>query len=384
MDNPKTVCFLTASYPADYSRFLDREARSLQKAGYRVIIIGLGKHTGVFTKNGIKIFQIKEQRGFSKINTMRDIAGRALDQRAEIYHCFDPWALWIGFKIKKRCPQVKLIYDSTEWFPQTYLDRKDFPWLLRLIGWGMVTYLEYRATQQADEIIETNRLRSTRFFRRKRIPKLVPNYAPVELVKAPLNQRDTCFVYTGLICRPRGFDRLLQAIATVKVRYPSVRLLVRGEFDPYDDFESWSRDFIRANRLVENVQFVERVDSYSDVFELLKPCLAGVILLQPDRGNDWTNQPSKLFEFMVAGLAVIASNFPEISRIVQSSGCGWLVDSRNSAEIARTMEQILANPAEAIKRGLAGRKMAQTKYNWEFAAQTLLSIYQRLTGGLSN
>ncbi|MEO0019589.1 MAG: glycosyltransferase family 4 protein [candidate division WOR-3 bacterium] len=374
------VCFLTSSHPTDYTRFLDREARSLKIAGYDVTIIGLGRESGIHYQDGIKLISVKEHQGVRKVLTLKEIARIAIEQRADIYHCCDPWCLGIGFLIKRHRPKVKIVYESCEWFPQMYLDRNDFPLPLRLLGWLVVTCLEYRATKNADEIIETNPLRARRFQRRGRRARQVPNYAPLELVKEPLNKREPWFVYTGLICRPRGFDRLLKALTMVKPRFPNVRLLVRGEFDPRDDIETWAKGFIRENHLEENVRFLERVDSYAKVFEIIRPCLGGVILLQPKRGNDWTNQPSKLFEFMLAGLAVVASNFPEIARIVNDARCGWLVDPTRPDAIAAALNQVLENPEEAIRRGLAGRGAAESKYNWQNAEKVLMEIYERLSG----
>lgn len=370
---------MSSSHPADYSRFLDREGYSLKKAGYDVTLIGLGRKNGIFYREGIKLINVREYRGVKKARTLKEIARMALEEKADIYHCLDPWCLAIGLVIKRHRANVKIIYESCEWFPQMYIDRYDFPLPLRIATWLIVTFLEYQASKRADEIIETNPLRARRFLRRSRIAKQVPNYAPLKLVKKPLPERKPWFVYTGLICRPRGFDRLLKALALVKPRFPAVRLLVRGEFDPRDDIEGWAKNFIAENHLEGNVCFLERIDSYSQVFEIIKPCLAGVILLQPKRGNDWTNQPSKLFEFMLAGVAVVASNFPEIARIVNDAQCGWLVDPTKPEAIAAALNQVLENPNETIRRGLSGRSAAENKYNWHNAEKVLLEIYQRLS-----
>lgn len=378
------VCLITSSYPADYSRFLDREAVSLARAGFKVTIIGLGTSSRRFYFKGVKVIAVPEQRGFKKLNTLREISCAALREKADIYHCIDPWCLAIGFQIKAFCPWVKIIYESSEWFPQQYIDRNDLPRLLRAVGWLIVNYLEYRGVRKAAAIIETNRLRSLRFQRRKAPVHVIPNYAPLIPLSchqlADSDSKKRSFIYTGLICRPRGFDRLLIALTEVKKRFPEVQLLVRGEFDPRDDIEQWVNNYIRSNNLQDNIRFLPRVDSYEQILEILGSALCGLILLQPQRGNDWTNQPSKLFEFMVAGLAVIASNFPEIRRIVNAANCGWLVDPVNPQEIARVMVQVLSDPERARQRGAAGREAAEKWYNWQVAEELLLKIYRDLRG----
>ncbi len=372
------VCLFTSSHPVDYSRFFDRESISLKQAGYRVTLIGTGGKLENNLIQGIKTISVPQKNGVKKISLLRNIAQIAYLEHADVYQALDPWCLAIGLWLKKQRPSIKLIYESNEWYPRMYLDRGDFPFFLRWLGWLIVTYLEYEATKKADEILETNPLRAQRFIRRNRIPVQIPNYAPLELIGEPLPKREPWFCYTGLICRPRGFPQLLKALKMVKTEFPMVRLLVRGEFDPRDNIKQWTEEFLLQNRLTENVVFIPKTPFYSELLKTLKFCLAGVILLQRDRGNDWTNQPNKLFEFMGCGLAVIASDFPEIARVIEESNCGWLIDPTQPAAIAAALTMALRKPEEAIRRGLAGREAAEKKYNWKIAETTLLKTYKRL------
>lgn len=383
MPHKKHVCLVTSSYPANYSRFLDREGKSLFQAGYKVTIIGLGDKKCAFEVNGIKVITVPERQLLRKIKTLQDIARAANNERADIYHCIDPWCLGIGLRIKSSKPYVKIIYESSEWFPRHYLDRTDLPLLFRLIIWIIITYLEYQAARKADAIIETNSLRAIRFQHRNAQVSIVPNYAPLVSCLKTENFRYPWFIYTGLICRPRGFDRMLIALQKIKQRFPEVKLIVRGEFDPRDKrIQHWVNNYIREHQLQANIQFINRVNSYEQVFEILKEGLCGVILLQPKRGNDWTNQPSKLFEFMVAGLAIVASNFPGIAPVINTTKCGWLVeDSTNPEMIAQVLEKILLNPNEAIQRGREGRRAAENFYNWGIAEKVLLELYLGITTG---
>lgn len=375
----RKVCLMTSSHPVNYSRFWDREAHSLSRAGYDVTLIGLGNEFKIERIGSIKTISISEQKKWHKITLIKKIAQTAHHEHADVYQCLDPWCLAIGFWLKQTRPQIHLVYESSEWFPQTYLDRTDISFPLRLLGWLLITQFEYTATRRASAIIETNKTRAFRFVRRGRTPFQVPNYPPIEIIGAPLRNRNPSFVYTGLVCRPRGFDKLLKALAlVVKKGFPQVKLIVRGEFDQREDIEKWTRGFVTRNYLDNNIVFIPRTTSYPEVFGLIKPCLAGMILFQPNRGNDWTNQPNKLFEFMGCGLAVIASNFPEIAPVVNEAKCGWLVDPTQPEVISEIMISVLENPQDSIERGLAGRKAVEEKYNWTIAEKSLLRLYQRL------
>ncbi|MGC8797322.1 MAG: glycosyltransferase family 4 protein [candidate division WOR-3 bacterium] len=380
MNSARHICLLTSSYPADYSRFLDREAKSLYQAGFQVTLIGLGNESGADDFNGIKVIRVRKRHNLFKFRTLTEIARLAIAENADVYHCIDPWCLMIGLKIKKFRTEVRIIYESSEWFPRQYLDRIDLPRPVRLFCWLIISYLEYIACRRAEAIIETNQMRAQRFIRRKANLQIIPNYPPLTALKMLTSRRKPWVMYTGLICRPRGFDRLLTALVQVKSKYPDIKLIVRGEFDPHDDIEEWTNNYIRQHGLQDNIQFVPRISSYEKIFELLQNGLCGVILFQPRRGNDWTNQPNKLFEFMSAGIAVIASNFPEIASIINNSRCGWLIDPTSPEEIAQALERVMADPEDAIRRGMAGRRWVESSYNWGIAERSLLDIYQQVTG----
>ncbi|MEO0023455.1 MAG: hypothetical protein ABIJ93_06320, partial [candidate division WOR-3 bacterium] len=177
----KHVCLLTSSYPAEYSRFLDREALSLSQAGFKVTVIGLGNkfNTHIFYFKGIKVIAIPERWQIKKTRTLWEIARLAWKENANVYHCIDPWCLAVGLNIKAFRPHIKVVYESSEWFPRQYLDRTDLPLFIRILAWLLINYLEYQAVRKADAIIETNQLRAFRFRRRRAVVNIVPNYAPL-------------------------------------------------------------------------------------------------------------------------------------------------------------------------------------------------------------
>jgi colanic acid biosynthesis glycosyl transferase WcaI len=76
------------------------------------------------------------------------------------------------------------------------------------------------------------------------------------------------------------------------------------------------------------------------------------------------NVPSKLMNFMAYGLPVIASvrSDSEVARIVESAGCGWVVDSADPDAFPRTVAAALDDPAEAERRGAAALEFASEHF----------------------
>ncbi|MBM3330627.1 glycosyltransferase family 4 protein [candidate division WOR-3 bacterium] len=365
---------MTTSHPVRYSRFFDREAVSLARAGYDVRIVGIGSRDEWQSEAGVKLVSVVRR---TKRQLIADVSRAAEQESCDIYQCLDPWTLRTGFTLKRRRAGRKLIYESSEWFPRMWLDRRDKPLPTRWLGWLAVTRYESAACRSADAVVETNATRAARFARRGCTPVLVPNYPPLDLLPEPAPDREPWLAWTGLVSRPRGFDRLLQALVPVARRFPAVRLRVIGEFDPRDDIQAWARQFTSAHGIEANVEYLGSL-SYQAMFAALRPCLAGLILFQPKRGNDFTGQPNKLFEFMGSGLAVIASEFPEIAPAVREANCGWLVDPRAPEEIAAALTSVLSDPEACRARGEAGRRAVVARYHWGIAERALLGLYARL------
>ncbi len=82
---------------------------------------------------------------------------------------------------------------------------------------------------------------------------------------------------------------------------------------------------------------------------------------------------------MLAGLPVVASNFPLWKEIIEGNNCGLTTDPRSPQEIAATIEHLLKNPELVEKMGENGRKAILEKYNWESESEKLLELYYHLT-----
>ena len=87
-------------------------------------------------------------------------------------------------------------------------------------------------------------------------------------------------------------------------------------------------------------------------------------------------QPTKVYEYMAAGLPVIASDFPRWRAIVEDSGCGLCVDPGDAGALARAIAWILDHPQEANAMGANGRRAVETRYSWESEARTLAGLYE--------
>jgi glycosyltransferase involved in cell wall biosynthesis len=100
----------------------------------------------------------------------------------------------------------------------------------------------------------------------------------------------------------------------------------------------------------------------------------GMICYLPEP-NHTQAYPNKLFEYMAAGLPVIASDFPLWRQIVTEADCGICVDPTDSDQIANAITELMSNPARRLEMGRNGIRAVLSLYNWSTEEQKLIGLY---------
>jgi glycosyltransferase involved in cell wall biosynthesis len=83
-----------------------------------------------------------------------------------------------------------------------------------------------------------------------------------------------------------------------------------------------------------------------------------------------------MFEYMAAGLPVIASDFPLWRSIIEKAKCGICVDQTNPKEIRDKIESLISDTDKLKQMGINGRKAVDEEYNWEVEENKLINFYK--------
>ncbi len=363
----KQICQMTSVHPLHSTRVFHKECKTLVNAGYEVALIV--QHNKDELQDGVRIKGISKPRNRRDrlIHTTRELYKRALECDSAVYHFHDPELILVGLKLKAKGKTV--IYDVHEDVPRQILAKRWLPSpLLRILSW-VTERVENYAAKRFDYILTATPSIRDRFIKVNRKTIDINNYPLLSELHVPDTKwkfKEKLVCYVGGIGKTRGIDELVDAIGMTEYS-----MLLAGNF----------ASSAERNHVINKPGWTKVVElgflNRAEVKEVLSRSMAGLVVLHPVP-NHIESLPIKIFEYMSAGIPVIASNFPLWEEIVEGSECGICVDPLNVNAIADAIDWIVTNPCQAEEMGKNGRRLVEEIYNWEQEEIKLLNVYKSL------
>jgi len=364
------VCVVTSAHPVFDIRIFHKQAKALAKAGYEVTVIA--PHDRNEAVAGIQILALPRSRNrLQRWISLLRVLKLVLAHHAYVYHLHDPELLFVGVILKLLRRRARVIYDVHEDYRTDILSKEWIPPAWR----GLISYIfdviEKKLTRCFDGVVAATDYIQGRFTAHRVIA--VRNYPPLKLLKIAAERSLTSgppiLIYVGSLTAVRGIREIVEAIGLLKT---DVRLTLIGH---------WVDKGFKA--AVEALRGFERVDylgtlPWEEVWPHLASASIGLVCFHPTPAHV-ASGPNKLFEYMAAGIPVIASNFPHWRQIIESTGCGLVVDPLDPAQIAQAIEYLLSHPGQSRKMGRQGQKQVAERFNWENEEKRLLNFYEQIT-----
>lgn len=162
----------------------------------------------------------------------------------------------------------------------------------------------------------------------------------------------------------RGSEELLAAMDYLE----GYHLLIVGDGDVVPDLK------VKASNRTD-VTFVGR-KPYATMMEYTMNADIGVSLDKDTNINYRYSLPNKIFDYIHAGIPILASGVVEVKTIIEQYGVGTIVPSHDPEAIAKTLEAFfLGLNEEELKVNL---EKAANELNWQNETKVLDSIYEPL------
>jgi glycogen synthase len=384
------VVLLACSPIARDTRVL-KTAASLQRAGYDVHAVGYAPAPRIepplpvtaitqpqpTTRQRLMTVAIQAPANISprlalplwcQTPTHSALVSAGLSLKPDVVHANDWMTLPAALEIKRQTG-ARVIYDSHEFAAAEHEER--LYW--RLVSQRFVRAIEGGSIPQADAVVTVSAsiadaLQAAYGLRtRPSVVANTPRYEahPFRPVGARLE-----VLFHGLLKPGRGLEMLIEALTLV--RRP-LRLTIRG-FGASSYVEALRQ---RAANAGDRVTFVAAVAPADVVGSAVGTDLGVFVADAASRQNDFA-LPNKVFDYMMAGAAVLVGPGRDLSALVADTGAGFVTGAKTAQELADAIDALSVSAIEQAKRQSLA---AAQRFSWEIQEQVLADVYRALAPG---
>lgn len=177
-----------------------------------------------------------------------------------------------------------------------------------------------------------------------------------------IKKKRKTILYQGALNKGRCLEYVIPAMQWIE----NAELIIAGDGDVRAELEKFMQDL----KLSDRVTFLGKL--LPDDFKKLTPTAdVGLCLLENMGLSYYFSLPNRIFDYLHAGVPVLASDFPEIKKIVEKYKTGLLTDNISPESIAEKLNEMLSNPMNTAHFAEVAKE-----YCWENEEKKLIEIIQ--------
>ncbi|MFA6471694.1 MAG: glycosyltransferase [Candidatus Latescibacterota bacterium] len=279
-------------------------------------------------------------------------------EKFDLIHANDIDTLYAGSELRRRGSASALLYDSHEYWAGMSRPGSHSNSSLQKFEGELIRHADYVVTVNpfiAERLKETHGLNIT--------PSVVMNCPPLYYGELSRSVSDAPLrvIFQGKLQAYRGLEELILAFHHL----PDAVLTLSG----YGPFEDRLKILAEQNGLADRVFFTGRY-SQEETMGILVSHDIGVIPYQDVVMNNVFSSPNKLFNYAMAGMAIVTSEMPFLTSTVRAHGMGEVFSGSSPEDIARTLKSFISNPTLLKMCKENARKAAVEFFSWEKQFET--------------
>lgn len=362
------VSIITSAHRYDDGRVLEREAVSLALAGFEVRLTAPGAPSTEI--EGVRVAGPDLPNG--RLRRMTVTLWRVCRQGvadADVVHIHDPELLVLLAVLSLRRKRPKLVYDVHEDYPAQISEKPWIPPIARRAASASFRRFESVVSRRCDLIIAATPHIASRFPDcRTALVQNMPRVDTFPMTQDPVGDDRFHVVHVGEMNKRRGVDAMLRAAEALSDEGVDFQQI--GPVKPAE---------LRAE-CEGMVEVIDRLP-HDELLRRLGQADAGLLLFHRGANHD-ESQPNKLFEYLVLGLPIVASDIPHWRTLAGS--CAPLiefVDPHDHEAVVSAIRRLRDRAPTHDRRPQALR--ARVLFSWANEADALTEAYRGLASGES-
>lgn len=180
-----------------------------------------------------------------------------------------------------------------------------------------------------------------------------------------VNGQEKTIFYQGALNSGRGIKQTIEALSFLPDNY---RFSIVGRGDCEEELKKLTKEMGLENR----VDFIGPVP-FEELHNFHKNVFVGIALHEKLGLNYFYSLPNRLFDYLQAGIPVLASNFPDMAEFVNANKTGLVIDSMEPKKIAIAIKEVCENQV-LRKKWQQTIPLAAKKFTWENEKQAMKDV----------
>ncbi|MCK4980633.1 MAG: glycosyltransferase family 4 protein [Candidatus Delongbacteria bacterium] len=342
-----------------------KTATSFIKFGHKVKIIGIkhNKEKQLYGWDNIKVKRLTVYKCLPLFLNMVifwiKLFCKLLVTKADVLYSHDIFPLlpvYLVAKLKK----IPFVYDAHEfWHGNSHVENRPF------MKWLWTTY-EKLFIQRADKVItvsdpiadelkEIYKLKEVKVFSNLPLSKDLPSDTEFLHRKLEIDKSKKIVLYQGHLLFNNGLDDVTRAFVNID---KNTVLVLLGEGEEKESLRKLSTKL----GLTDRIFFLDEVP-HDQLIKFTVCADIGLCLIKNSGESFYYSTPNKMFEYLQSEVPQLASNFPEITKVVEGNNVGKVIDPSNIEMISNSLNTMLKDE-NMLKKMKDNCKKVKDNYSW--------------------